>query len=141
MDMASARPASADRNHVADVTKDGRADLIGWNDASAWVELSTGSGFSAPQQWAVGTPFHGNVTNLTGDVNGDGRADLIGWNDASAWVELSTGSGFSAPQQWAVGTPFHGSPAGPPPRSRPTSPWSGTTSWPGSRRSSRPSVD
>jgi FG-GAP-like repeat len=109
--MASASPASADRNHVADVTNDGRSDLIGWNDASAWVELSTGTGFSAPQDWAEGTPFHGSVTNLTGDVNGDGRSDLIGWNDASAWVELSTGTGFSAPQDWAEGNRFYGSPA------------------------------
>jgi hypothetical protein len=48
------------RNQVADVNGDGRADLVGWNDASAWVELSTGSGFSAPQQWAVGIPFYGS---------------------------------------------------------------------------------
>jgi hypothetical protein len=107
--MASASPASADRNHVADVTHDGRADLIGWNDASKWVQLSTGSGFSAPQDWSEGTPLYGSRADLVGDVNGDGRADLIGWNDASKWVQLSTGSGFTGPQDWSEGTPFYGS--------------------------------
>jgi hypothetical protein len=109
LSMVSPTTASAARNHVADVNGDGRADRIGWNDASKWVELSTGSGFTVPQDWSEGIPFHGSRDDLVGDVNGDGRADLIGWNDASKWVQLSTGSGFSAPQDWSEGIAFYGS--------------------------------
>jgi hypothetical protein len=91
---------------VGDVNGDGRADLIGVNDGSSWVMLSSGHGFGAPQLWSA-TPFHGTRATVMGDVNGDGRADLIGVNDSSSWVMLSSGHGYGAPQLWST-TPFYG---------------------------------
>jgi hypothetical protein len=44
---------------AGDVNGDGRTDLVAVNDASTWVMLSTGSGFSSPQQW-FNQPFYGS---------------------------------------------------------------------------------
>jgi surface antigen len=76
---------------------------------STFVMLSTGSGFSAPQEWS-GTPFYGSKATLMGDVNGDGKADLIAVNEIGSFVMLSTGSSFSAVQGWS-GERFFGSAA------------------------------
>jgi hypothetical protein len=41
---------------LADVTGDGKADLVAVNNASVWVAVSTGAGFAAPTQWFLGPP-------------------------------------------------------------------------------------
>ena len=84
----------------ADVTGDGKADLVAQNAASVWVKTSSGTSFSAAAQWA-GVPFHGTIANHIGDVNGDGRADLIAQNAGDAWVMTSTGTSFNSPTRWA----------------------------------------
>ncbi len=92
--------------HVADVTGNGRADLVAVNDNSTYVMLSTGTGFSAPQEWS-NYPFYGTKGTYLADVTGNGRADLVAVNDNSTYVMLSTGTGFSAPQEWS-NCPFYG---------------------------------
>ncbi|NGZ10873.1 MAG: hypothetical protein CV088_16050 [Nitrospira sp. LK70] len=89
---------------VADLTGDGRADLIGFGDDWVWVAFNNGDGtFSSPK----------NVTDLgtynTGwrvdqhprfvvDLTGDGKADLIGFGGEYVWVALNKGDGtFQAP--------------------------------------------
>ncbi|HEX2039039.1 MAG TPA: VCBS repeat-containing protein [Acidimicrobiales bacterium] len=99
-------------NFVADVTGDGRADAVAWNDDTLWVQAALlGGGFGAPAQWSdpVGA-FHGNRGNFVADVTGDGRADAVAWNDDTLWVRQSTGGSFAAPTQWSdpVGA-FYGS--------------------------------
>jgi phospholipase C len=90
---------------VADVTGDGRADLVGFGDAGVWVAVSNGDGsFQAPQMvvanmcvqqgWQV--PLH---PRFAADVTGDGRADLVGFGDAGVWTAVSKGDGtFQAPK-------------------------------------------
>jgi subtilisin family serine protease len=95
---------------LADVNRDGRADVIAVNYASGvWVSLSTGSGFAAPRQWAVpprssftGQPgYWGTRGTFMADVNGDGQADIVAINDQSVTVALSTGTSFNPFQMWA----------------------------------------
>jgi hypothetical protein len=95
--------------HAGTVDGDGKADLVAVNDTSTWVMHSTGTGFSAPQQWSS-TAFYGTKATLVADVNGDGKADLVAVNDTSTWVMHTTGTGFSAPQQWSS-TAFYGTKA------------------------------
>jgi phospholipase C len=90
---------------VADITGDGRGDLIAFGDAGVWVALSNGDGtFQAPQfvlanfgvqqGWRVD-----RHPRFVADVTGDGKADLVGFGDAGAWVALSNGDGtFRAPE-------------------------------------------
>jgi phospholipase C len=90
---------------VADVTGDGRGDLVGFGDNAVWVARSNGDGTFGPvikalddlcfdQGWRVD-----KHPRFVIDVNGDGKADLVGFGDAGVWVALSRGDGtFAAPQ-------------------------------------------
>jgi hypothetical protein len=90
----------------ADVTGDGKADLVAQNPNDTWVMASTGSGFVGAGQWSS-VAFHGQVANHIGDVTGDGKADLVAQNETDTWVMASTGSGFVGAGRWSS-VPFQG---------------------------------
>jgi hypothetical protein len=84
-------------NHVrtlADVNGDGRADVVGFGTYGVVVALSTGNGFSAPQQFTheFGA-YAGYRTDrhprMLADVDGDGRADVVAIWDDGVRVALS----------------------------------------------------
>src|SRR5680860_931086 len=90
--------------HLADLTGDGRADIVGFGEAGVWVSLGNGDGtFSAPSLvlenfahetgWRVDRhPRH------LADLTGDGRADIVGFGETGVWVSLGNGDGtFPAP--------------------------------------------
>ncbi len=95
---------------VGDFNGDGRDDLVdvygadvnGEQTATAWVSLSTGTGFEYQSSFDRLAGFWDRQRWLVGDFNGDGRDDLVdvygadvdGKETATAWVHLSTGSGF-----------------------------------------------
>jgi hypothetical protein len=91
---------------LADLTGDGRADIIGFGNAGVWVSLNNGNGtFQAPQ--LVVTNFGYNAggwrvdqhPRFLADLTGDGRADIVGFGNAGVWVSLNNGDGtFQAPQ-------------------------------------------
>ncbi len=85
---------------LADITGDGRADIIGFGDAGVYVALSNGDGTFAPVQFTIadlGYEAGGWRTDkhprLLADITGDGRADIIGFGDAGVYVALSNGDG------------------------------------------------
>jgi len=80
---------------AADVTGDGKADVVGFGDDGVWVSVTGGSGanlvldnFGYNQGWRV--PL--NPRYLV-DLDDDGKADIIGFGDAGVWVALSNGDG------------------------------------------------
>ena len=85
---------------LADLTGDGRADIVGFGDDGVWVSFNNGDGtFQAPHQVLSNFGF-----NLGGwrvdrhprfavDLTGDGRADIIGFGDRGVSVALNNGSG------------------------------------------------
>src|SRR5438128_2531791 len=83
--------------HVADVTGDGTADLVGRaaDTGEWWVARSTGSAF-VNVKWGQWVPSIKWLDVQVADVNGDGKADLVGRAADSGdwWAALSTGSGF-----------------------------------------------
>ncbi len=91
---------------LADVNGDGRADIVGFGNAGAYVSLSNGSSFSAPALWVNSYGYDAGGWRVDmhprflADVNGDGRADIVGFGNAGAYVSLSNGSSFSAPALW-----------------------------------------
>src|SRR5262249_13208968 len=102
---------------LADVTGDGRADIVGFGEGGVYVALSNGdgsftmaagiAGFGVKQGWRVDQP-----ARCLADVTGDGRADIVGFGDDGVYVALSNGdgsftmaagiAGFGVDQGWRV---------------------------------------
>jgi Phosphoesterase family/FG-GAP-like repeat len=102
---------------LADVTGDGRADIVGFGIAGAYVALSNGDGsfsmadgianFGVDQSWRVD-----QHPRFLADVTGDGRADIVGFGGDGVYVALSNGDGsfslaagidnFGLDQGWRV---------------------------------------
>lgn len=94
---------------LADVTGDGRLDVVAFASNRVAVGVNRGSSFGPSTPWlrTMGSSASAGGWNTTRhlrlvvDVNGDGRADLVGFGESGVVVALSTGSGFSAPKQWS----------------------------------------
>ena len=98
---------------VADLTGDGRGDIVGFGDDGVWVSLGNGAGgFAAPvfalasfgfnQGWRVD-----QHARFVVDLTGDGRADLLGFGDDGVVVALGDGAGgFGPPQVVQIADPF-----------------------------------
>jgi hypothetical protein len=91
---------------LADITGDGRADIVGFGDTGVWTALSNGDGTFQPPRVVLadfciqaGGWHVDRHPRLLADITGDGRADIVGFGDAGVWTALSNGDGtFQAPQ-------------------------------------------
>jgi hypothetical protein len=91
---------------MADVTGDGRADIVGFGNAGVYVSRAQADGtFTAPQ--LVINNFGYNAggwrvdqhPRFLADTTGDGRADIVGCGTAGVWIARSLGDGtFDTPQ-------------------------------------------
>lgn len=90
---------------LADLTGDGKADIIGFGNDGVWTALGNGDGtFQAPK--LVLTGFNINQgwrvdqhPRFVVDLTGDGKADIIGFGDDGVWTALSNGDGtFQTPK-------------------------------------------
>ena len=98
---------------AADVTGDGRADIVGFGDDGVWVSITGGSGaklvlaeLSYNQGWRV--PLH---PRYLADLNADGKADIIAFGDGGVWVAMSNGDGTFEPATFTLAD--FGNPRGP----------------------------
>ncbi len=91
---------------LADVTGDGRADIVGFGNAGVWVSLAQADGtFTVPRLvvnnfgYDAGGWRVDQHPRFLADVNGDGRADIVGFGNAGVWVSLAQADGtFTTPQ-------------------------------------------
>ena len=93
---------------VADITGDGKADIVGFGDAGVWTALSNGDGSFQPAQFVLadlGVDSGWRVEKhprFLADLTGDGKADIVGFGDAGVWTALSNGDGSFQPPQFVL---------------------------------------
>ena len=93
---------------MADVNRDGLADVVGFAHNGVYVSTSTGSDFTNPQLWVNAYGYNESAggwvvehnPRMMADVNGDGLADVVGFAYDGVYVSTSTGSDFTNPQSW-----------------------------------------
>jgi hypothetical protein len=86
---------------LADVTGDGRADIVAFGDAGVYVALSNGDGTFTFKPHPVLRHFGYEAggwrvekhPRLLAGLTGNGRADIVGFGDAGVYVALSNGDG------------------------------------------------
>lgn len=92
---------------VADLTGDGKADVLGFGDAGVYVSLNDNNGRSFRPPKLVVQDF-GYVQGgwrvekhprCLADLTGNGRADIVGFGDAGVYIAINKGDGtFEAPK-------------------------------------------
>ena len=105
---------------MADLTGDGRADILGFGDAGVWVALSNGDGGFQPARFVLNElgfnqGWSADYPRFLADLTGDGRPDIVGFGMDGTWVALGNGDGTFQPATlvsgdfgfnlgWRVGT-------------------------------------
>ena len=86
---------------VADITGDGKADIVGYGDARRlgcarqWRRHASSRRSSCSRSSIPGKGWQGTKhPRMMADLNGDRRADLVGFGDAGVWTALSDGGGW-----------------------------------------------
>jgi hypothetical protein len=94
---------------LADLTGDGRADVIGFGDAGVWVSLNNGNGTFGPLSKVIDNFAYSaggwrveKHPRFLADLTGDGRADIVGFGDGGVWVSLNNGNGTFGPIQKVI---------------------------------------
>ena len=88
---------------VADLTGDGRADIIGCGNAGCWAALNDGSGAFGPVNLVINEfgAAHGwkvdKNPRFVADLTGDKRGDVIGFGEAGVYVAMNNGDGTFQP--------------------------------------------
>jgi hypothetical protein len=94
---------------VADLTGDGRPDILGFGNDGIWVALSNGDGTFQPAgltsaDLASNTGWRvENHPRFVADLTGDGRADILGFGDDGVWIALGNGDGSFQAAQFVLG--------------------------------------
>ena len=96
---------------LADLTGDGRANIVGFGNAGVYVALSNGDGTFHPVNLAIDNLGYDDAAGgwrvdknprFLADLTGDGRADIVGFGNAGVYVALSNGDGTFQPIQLAI---------------------------------------
>ncbi|MEE1751274.1 FG-GAP repeat domain-containing protein, partial [Streptomyces sp. SP18CS02] len=80
---------------LADVTGDGKPDIVGFGDEGVWVSHNTGDGqFEQAQRVCCGFGYHDAAgawrvdrhPRFLADITGDGRVDIVGFGGPGVYV-------------------------------------------------------
>jgi hypothetical protein len=86
--------------YLADVTGDGKADIVGFGNAGVYVSRNNGNGtFQNPELVVANFGYDAGGWRVEdhprylADLTGDGKADIVGFGDAGVYVSLNNGDG------------------------------------------------
>ncbi|KAF8810224.1 lectin PVL [Phlegmacium glaucopus] len=89
---------------VADLTGDGKADIIGFGDAGVYVSLNNGNGtFGAVNKviddfgYSAGGWRVEKHPRFIADLTGNKRGDVVGFGDAGVYISINNGNGTFGP--------------------------------------------
>lgn len=97
---------------LADVSGDGKADIVGFGNSGVFVSLATESNdpkvanYGPVKQWSTSFGYDAGWRRETHprylvDVNKDKKVDIVGFSSIGVYVALSNGASFNAPQLWS----------------------------------------
>jgi len=85
---------------LADLTGDGKPDIVGFGNDGIWVSFNNGDGTFQPVHEAIAnySVNHGSWRvdrhpRFAADLTGDGRAEIIGFGDPGVFVSINNGTG------------------------------------------------
>jgi hypothetical protein len=85
---------------VADITGDGRADVVGFGETGVHTAVATSNGqyqasFQVSNDFGFNTGWRvGQHDRFVTDITGDGRADIVGVGNTSVYTAVSIGGGW-----------------------------------------------
>ena len=91
---------------IADLTGDGRADIIGFGDDGVSVAFNNGDGTFQPSKLVLGSFGYSAAAGswrveqhprFVADLTGDGRGDIVGFASAGVYVSFNNGDGTFRP--------------------------------------------
>ncbi len=91
---------------LADITGNGKVDMVGFGNEGVYIEASTGAGFNNyfvlpdfgyNQGWRVA-----RHVRTVADINGDKREDIVGFGDAGVYRSLGTGTSTLGPATFVL---------------------------------------
>ena len=106
---ASNQWGSGDYTYAGDFNGDGRADIASMYGSTAYMKLSTGSGFTSAA-WPINGTWGGHGYTFAGDFNGDGLHDIATAIGNRVYLKYSTGTGFRYGGSQVVGGSWGGAP-------------------------------
>lgn len=88
---------------LADITGDGRADIVGFGAAGVWTSVALGNGGFGPVRFVL-PDFGYDVgwrverhPRFVVDISGDGRADIVGIGEQFTYTSIANGDGTFGP--------------------------------------------
>jgi phospholipase C len=94
---------------LADLTGDGKPDIVGFGQDGIWVALNKGDGsFNSPAFVSKDFGFNsgwrvGKHPRFVVDLTGNGHADIVGFGDDGVWIARGNGDGSFQPAAFVVG--------------------------------------
>ncbi|MEU0883187.1 VCBS repeat-containing protein [Lentzea sp. NPDC005914] len=94
---------------LADVTRDGKADIVGFGEDGVYTSVALGGGgFTPPKHVLPGYGYNsgwriGKHPRWVADITGDGFGDLVGAGPDGVWTAVGNGDGSFGPMRFASG--------------------------------------
>lgn len=94
---------------LADITRDGKADIVGFGDDGVYTSVALGGGAFAPAKFALAGYGYdsgwriGKHPRWVADVTGDGFGDLVGSGPDGVWTAVGKGDGSFGPMRFVSG--------------------------------------